>query len=183
MAGYEGAKSFWMGGGNSCLIERGAILNKMRIDITGHNNKLVIRSGVNFAEGGRIRIEDDGNVVEVGENTTLINCFLSSADRNTSLIIGKNCLFSSDVIIRTSDAHSIINNTGERVNQGVDVVIGDHVWICNGVKIMKGTRIGSDSIIGSNAMLTGQLVESNCLAVGSPCKIVKTGVKWSKTRI
>lgn len=171
------------GNGNSILIEEGALLNKVFIEISGSNNKLIIRRNARFAEGGRIRIEDFGNTIELDENATMINCFLSSADKNTRMYIGRNCLFSADVIIRTSDAHSILRcGTNERINAGKDVIIGEHVWICNGARVMKGTVIGDNCVIGSNTLVSGQQVDDNCLAVGNPCNVVKKNINWSNIR-
>lgn len=173
-----------IGVGNKIIIEKGCVLNKVMIEIKGKDNRLIIHKGAKFSEGGRIRIEDIGNTVEIGENTNIINCFLSSADRDTTMKIGDECLFSSDVIIRTSDAHSIVKEgTNERINNGADVIIGEHVWICNGARIMKGTKIGSNCVVGSNTMVAGQQIDDNSLVVGSPAKVVKTGINWSKTRL
>lgn len=172
------------GGGNFVLIEEGVLLNNVQIEISGNDNKLILRKGVTFAEGGRIRIEDERNTIEIDEDAKMINCFLSSADKGTRMYIGKNCLFSADVIIRTSDAHSIIlEGTHQRINNGDDVQIGEHVWICNGTRVMKGSSIGNNCIIGSNTLVSGQKIEDNCLVVGNPCKVVKTGVNWSNKRL
>lgn len=180
---FRKTKLLLTGGGNSVVIERGVLLNKVLIEICGRNNKLILHEGVKFAEGGRIRIEDNENVIEVDEDAKLINCFLSSSDNGTRMYIGKHCLFSADVIIRTSDAHSIIlDGTTQRINKGNDVHIGEHVWICNGTRVMKGSSIGNNCIIGSNTLVSGQQIEDNCLAVGNPCKLVKTGVNWSNLR-
>lgn len=171
------------GAGNDILIGNSCTLNKVIIEVYGTQNQLILHDGVQMAEGGRIRIEDIGNCVDVGENTHLINVFLSVCDNNTNLTIGKDCLFSSDVIVRTSDSHSIINDKGIRINKGADVIIGNHVWICNGVRIMKGSRIGSNSIIGSSSLVAGTVINDNELAVGIPCKVIKKNISWSENRI
>ena len=172
------------GGGNLVHIENGCLLNRVLIEISGHGNKLIIHRGARFLEGGRIRIEDSCNTVEIGENSSLINCFLSSADKNTIMKVGKNCLISTDVIIRTSDAHSIMSQqSNERINFGANVIVGDHVWICNGVRIMKGSTINSDCIIGGDTIIAGQHIDRNCLVVGNPGKVVKSGVNWDISRI
>ncbi len=172
-----------MGNNNCVYIEKGCCLYKTEIEITGKNNTLILHKGVRMVEGGRIRIEDKDNLVEVGEDTQLINVFLSSCDVGTKLSIGKNSLFSSDVIVRTSDSHSIIDENGMRINNGADVYIGDHVWICNGARILKGSSIGSNSIVGSNSLVAGQTIQDNELAVGNPSRVVKRNVNWSQRRI
>ena len=158
-------------------------MNKVIIEVSGSNNRVVLRKNVKMTEGGRIRIEDYNNIIEVQEDTALINAFLSSADINTIMKIGKKCLFSSDVIIRTSDAHSILNGEGKRINKGCNVTIGDHTWICNGTRVMKGTTIGSNCVIGSNTMIAGINTGDNVLVVGNPARVVKTDINWSNIRI
>jgi len=171
------------GEGNSIRIEKDCILNRVFIDISGRNNSLILHQGVTMKEGGRIRIEDYKNSIEIHEGATLINVFLSSADKETKMTIGKNCLFSSDVIIRTSDSHSILDESGNRINYGKDVSIGNHTWICYGVRVMKGTNIGSDCVVGSNTMITGISTGDNVLVVGNPAKVVKSGINWTIKRI
>lgn len=171
------------GEGNSLIISKDCILNRVHIDISGRNNSLIFRQGVTMKEGGRIRMEDNNNSIEIQEGTTLINVFLSSADNETEMTIGRNCLFSSDVIIRTSDAHSILDESGNRINFGKDVFIGDHTWICNGVRVMKGTNIGSNCVVGSNTVMAGISTGNNVLVVGNPAKVVKNGINWTLQRI
>lgn len=90
-------------------------------------------------------------------------------------------MFSNNIIIRTSDAHSIIDlNTGERLNPAKDVKIGNHVWIAPNSRIMKGSIIEDGSIIGSNTMVTKR-IPSNVLAVGMPARIVRDNIKWSSS--
>lgn len=159
------------------------MLNKVNISISGYNNHLIVHENVRFSEGGRVRIEDSDNVVEIGDKTTLINCFLSVADTKTRLIIGENCLFSAGVTIRTSDSHSIVDSSGLRINPGCDVIIGSHVWIGNGATVLKGSTIGDDCVIGTESVVSGQQLEQNVVAVGNPCRIVKRGVNWQIKRI
>lgn len=53
------------------------------------------------------------------------------------------------------------------------VVIEDDVWIGARAIIMKGVRIGRGSVIGSGAIVTHD-VPPNSVAVGNPAKVVKT---------
>lgn len=74
----------------------------------------------------------------------------------TKVTIGKDCLFSAQINIRTVDPHSIFDQaTGERITPSQDVIIGGHVWIGDDVKILKGVRIGEHSIVGTGAILSG----------------------------
>lgn len=63
------------------------------------------------------------------------------------------------------------------VNQGVvldaakTIVIGDHVTLCPGVKIVKDMTIGSNVIIGAMSVVTHDIPD-NAVAAGSPARIL-----------
>lgn len=116
------------GNGNQIIIEQGVRLKNVSIVITGNNNKLIITQNSRINEKGRIRIEDTNNQLKIGKNVDIQSIFFSLADKNTSITIGDNCLFSSDIVFRTSDSHSIIDcESKKRINQGDSITIGNHV--------------------------------------------------------
>jgi len=79
--------------------------------------------------------------------------------------------------------HSIIETaTGKRINPSKDIVVADHVWLGRGVTVLKGSSIGANTIVGANSMVTGE-VPANCLAVGTPAKVIKEGVSWDRRRL
>jgi hypothetical protein len=51
------------------------------------------------------------------------------------------------------------------------IIFGDRVWLPWRVFIMPGVTIGSDVVIGANSLVNKNL-PSNCLAAGSPAKII-----------
>lgn len=51
--------------------------------------------------------------------------------------------------------------------------IKDNVWIGCGCSILAGTEIGGGTVIGANSTVTKSIPE-NCIAVGSPAKVIKT---------
>lgn len=172
------------GGGNSCRIEQGVYLNNCKIIISGNSNTLEISRGTCFSEGGYIRIEDSGNKVILHNNISVSDLFISVSDKNTLVEIGDNSLISSHVIIRTSDSHSIISKeTGQRLNQGANVIIGDHCWIGYGATVLKGSCIGANSVVATGAIITGLKSPSNSVIAGVPAKVVKTGINWNTKRL
>lgn len=101
----------------------------------------------------------------------------------TNVTIGKDCLFASGLYMTTTDWHSIIDiESGKRINPSKSISIGDHVWLAEDVKILKGAMIGHDSIIGAGSVVTGY-IPSNVVAVGVPARIIKTGVTWKRELI
>lgn len=53
-----------------------------------------------------------------------------------------------------------------------EVVLGDNVWLGDGVAVLAGARIGDGCVIGANAVVTGT-VPPRTLAVGAPARPVR----------
>lgn len=53
------------------------------------------------------------------------------------------------------------------------IKIGNYVWIGDKVTITKGVTIGDNVVIGANSVVTKD-IPSNSIAVGSPCKVIKS---------
>ena len=52
------------------------------------------------------------------------------------------------------------------------IVIGDNVWLAEGVIVLGGVKIGKNSIIGAGSVVTHD-IPSNCIAAGNPAKIIR----------
>lgn len=100
-----------------------------------------------------------------------------------SIVIGRDCMLSGDVRMDVSDMHSILDAaTKQRINPPEDICIDDHVWIGQGVHILKGTTIGANSILGAKAVVCSA-IPSGVIAVGVPAKVVKEGITWDRRRL
>lgn len=155
----------------------------MRIAVSGHGNRLVIHKGVRFREGGRVKLEDEGNLIEIGEGSDFVDCFFAVSDYDSRVIVGRDCMFSAKIVVRNSDVHSILNAEGKRANPARDTIIGDRVWVAYGATILKGSTIEADSVIGSESVVAGIHVPQGGVAVGNPARVVKEGVRWTRERI
>ena len=108
---------------------------------------------------------------------------LASTEDGHSIVIGKECMLSSNINIRTGDSHSIIDlNNGGRINYAKSVVIGDHCWIGEGAKILKGVSLAENCIVGTGSIVT-KSYPSNVLISGVPAVIIKEDVNWDRSRI
>ena len=67
----------------------------------------------------------------------------------------------------------------QRLNPPQDIEIGDHVWLGTRVLVLKGARIGSGTVVGAGSIVAGTL-PSDVLAVGSPAKVVRENVVWTR---
>ena len=110
-------------------------------------------------------MEGDNIEIRIGDKTTFTHTVhFCAQENNMKIIVGEDCMFSNNIIVRTSDSHPIYNKEEKRINEPKSVFIGNHVWIAPNSKIMKGAHIGNNSIIGSNTIVTKD-IPSNCLAV------------------
>lgn len=191
-------------GENNRIIAPCALLKKVNIRIKGSNNTLIIGdfarlSGTTiYINGSNNRItigdwsylgetdlfmEDDGGSIAIGSRTKFLGKTHLAVIEGTSITIGEDCLFSSDIQLRTGDSHSVLDLQGRRINESRDIVLGDHVWVGTKAFLNKGTKVASHSIVGACAMVTKAFDEPNCALAGVPARIVKRDVDWSIRRI
>ena len=86
--------------------------------------------------------------------------------------IGANAQIAPNVAIYTAGhpIHPEARNSG--YEYGIDVTIGDNVWIGGNACIMPGVHIGDNVVIGGGSVVTKD-IPSNVIAVGNPCHIVR----------
>lgn len=167
---------------NSIQIGDECMLRHCTVHICGKNNKVVICNQVR-AQNAEFWIEDDNNQIIIGENTFIAGKTHLACTEGQTITIGDSCLFSSDVVIRTGDSHSILDDNGKRINHALSVSVGNHVWVGNRVIICKGVLIPDDCVIGTAAVLTKKFDESNAIYAGIPARVIKTNINWDIERI
>lgn len=165
---------------NTIVLGKKTNIRHCNIYIKGSGNTLIFKDNVNLRD---VHIEIDGVncILEIGENTIIgKNCYLSAREHATKLIIGDNCMFSRNIKIMTSDGHDIYDSLSKnRINLAKDIIIGDRVWLADGVIVLKGVHIGGHSIVGINSIVTTN-ISKNSIAAGIPAKIIKTNVTWDE---
>lgn len=171
--------------GNNNIIDLGylSFFRNCNFYISGNNNRIIINNNVISIQTDYY-IEENGNLISIGNKTNFEGKTHLAATEGKSILIGEDCLFSSDIVIRTGDSHSIIEkNSKIRINQAKNVTIGNHVWIGNKVIVLKGSNILDHSIIGSGAVVTKQFKEDNIIIGGNPAIILKNNIDWLHKRI
>ena len=106
-------------------------------------------------------------------------------DGYEKIFIGKDCLFSWGIKMRTSDGHSVIDlNLDKAVNLPADIYIGDHVWMGEDVKILKGIYIPNNCVLGGFSVITKSFSkkDSNSVIAGFPAKVVKSNITWDRKK-
>lgn len=89
--------------------------------------------------------------------------------------IGEECRIGRNVTIRDNNGHHYLSMQGYKESK--PVIIGKHVWICEGATIMQGVKIGDGAIIGAHSVVYSS-VPAFSLVSGNPAKVVQKGVYW-----
>ena len=66
--------------------------------------------------------------------------------------------------------HPETRNSG--YEYGIDITIGDNVWIGGNVIVCPGVKIGNNVVIGGGSVVTKDIPD-NMLAYGNPCRVVR----------
>ena len=113
---------------------------------------------------------DYGKNIEVGNNFFVnYNCTILDVGK---VIIGENVMFAPNVSIYTAGhpVHPESRNSG--YEYGIEVIIGDNVWIGGNVIINPGIKIGNNVVIGAGSVVTKDIPD-NAIAVGNPCRVIR----------
>ena len=134
------------------------------------NGKVIFKGKAKFSSG--VTLFNNTGTIIFGENFSANkNCFISCDNK---IVFGNDCLLGWNINIRDSDGHKIYPIKNEEKN----IRIGNHVWICSNVDILKNNIIGDNCIIGYNSCLTGISSGDNKLICGYPAKVIKDNVNW-----
>ena len=89
------------------------------------------------------------------------------------VVIGDDCFIGPSVSIYTACHSTDPVERNSRREWAEAVTIGDNVWIGGSVTILPGVTIGSNVTIGAGSVVTKDIPD-NVVAVGNPCRIIKT---------
>lgn len=135
----------------------------------------VMLYGKIYALGGRVYLGEYVNI-RVGTKIMAAN----------EIKIGNYVIISNDVVIVDNNNHPVepekrlmmiksgwgsdLWNWNNSITKAI--VIGDNVWIGQFSRICKGVKIGENSIIAANSVVTKN-VPPNSIVAGNPAKVVK----------
>lgn len=147
---------------NNCRPDETKKMNSLIKDILG-------KTGENICIEQPFRC-DYGKNIEVGNNFFAnYNCTILDVGK---VVIGENVMMAPNVSIYTAGhpLHPKSRNTG--YEYGIEISIGDNVWIGGNVVINPGVHIGNNVVIGSGSVVTKDIPD-NVIAVGNPCKVIR----------
>lgn len=174
-------------------------INGCRVIFKGDNNKLTFHESSRFNDSIIVLIENCS--VELGERSVFrsftiyglqstikigkgFSCWgleIRAEERGTAVTIGDGCMFSKGINMYPTDCHTIFDvETGQVINKGGSIIIGDHVWCGFNVIFLKNSSVQTDSIVAAGSMINKNFEQCNSLIAGTPAKIIKSGVNWDR---
>lgn len=166
------------GDGHVLSIGANTVIRALGIHISGSGNTLDI--GPDCDLRGALHLRQNGSQLRIGAHSTFVGGHLFAMEGRL-LQVGEDCMFSSAVVVRTSDEHPICDSaTGERLNPARDVVIGRHVWLGEGVTLAKGVVVPEGCVVGARAYVSKPLGRPHAIYAGSPARLVREGVHWRR---
>ncbi len=123
-----------------------------------------------IGDGSKIRCHE--GVVEIGDKTVMgQECTISAYQR---VRIGEQCVIADRAMFIDFD-HGVVEVERPIRVQGIykrDVEVGSNVWVGYGACVLRGVRVGDNSIIGTNAVVTRD-VPANAVVAGVPARIIR----------
>ncbi len=113
---------------------------------------------------------DYGSNIEVGKNCFInYNCVFLD---NAKIKLGDNCLIAPNVAIYTAGhtMHPDARRLG--YEYGIEITVGDDVWIGGNTVICPGVHIGSNVVIGAGSVVTKDIPDWT-FAAGNPCRVIR----------
>ncbi len=134
-----------------------------------------------IGDGTKIRCHE--GTVEIGAKTVMgQECTISAYQR---VRIGEQCVIADRAMFIDFD-HGVVEVERPIRQQGIykrDVEVGSNVWIGYGACILRGVRVGDNSIVGTNSVVTRD-VPANAVVAGIPARIIRmreapTELRWA----
>jgi acetyltransferase-like isoleucine patch superfamily enzyme len=110
-------------------------------------------------------------------------CTISAYQR---VRIGEQCVIADRAMFIDFD-HGVVEVERPIRVQGIykrDVEVGSNVWIGYGACILRGVRVGDNSIVGTNSVVTKD-VPANAVVAGIPARVIRMReapeeLRWSE---
>lgn len=125
------------------------------------------------------------STVEVLKNAVFDSQYFTMNSNSTIVVaekisLGQDVMIGRNVVIYDSDHHQITDEEGKVKNFPMPVVIGDHVWLATNVVVLKGSVIGSYSIVGANSIVKKAIKEQSLVVAEQRILIKGIGGGWNR---
>ena len=122
--------------------------------------------------------EAHNSTIEIGKNFMTGGMGIACSQGNSSLVIGDDCIASSNIMFWLGDGHTIVQGDKVINDTPVKIELGPHCWIGYNCIFTKNAKCGKDTIIAAGSVVTREFLEGNVVLAGNPAKIVKKSINW-----
>lgn len=150
-------------GRSSITVGDRGVLNIRGEFTIGHNVHLSV------AEDGRLDI--GGVRHSTGSGITCDARVMAASE----IAIDVDTIIAWGTFITDSDWHEL-----DGIVRKSPVVIGDNVWIAHDCSILRGAMISNGCVVAAKSIVNNRIEEPNVLLAGTPAKIVRRNVQWSR---
>ena len=172
------------GKNNNIFIGNAQVKSNFDITINGENNNIKFEDLVGFGNA-QIMVGNQSSYVKnaelkAGKNLSAGYVIFYIYNPDNKCYIGDNCMFSSNIKIRTGELpHKIYNNlTGENLDCSEEVFIGSNVWLGEDVYLTKRVTLPNNTIVGAKSVVTRSFEQEYTVIAGNPAKVVKYNTAW-----
>lgn len=125
-----------------------------------------------------ISTEREGAQILIKDGAAFSGVVIAAAEY---IEIGKNFLGGANSLITDFDWHYVDpSRRRETGSKASPVIIEDNVWLGLNTVVLKGVRIGKNSVIAANSVVVKD-IPADVIAGGNPCKVIKPLTDESKS--
>ncbi|SDP40771.1 Acetyltransferase (isoleucine patch superfamily) [Eubacterium maltosivorans] len=136
--------------------------------VLGKNSDLIIGKNVGMRNRVKVQTEKNAKIV-IGDNVFFnIGCMVTA---HKEINIEKGCNFGPNVLIYDHD-HDYRKGLNSKHYQIETVHIGKNVWIGANTVILRGTKIGDNSVVAAGSILKGNF-PANCIICQKRNTVIK----------
>lgn len=114
---------------------------------------------------------DYGYNIEIGDNFYANhNCVILDGAKvkfGSNVFVGPNCCFA------TAGHPLDVSQRNKGLEYAKPINVGNNVWIGAGVTVLAGVSIGDNTVIGAGSLVNKD-IPADVVAVGNPCKVLRT---------
>lgn len=158
-------------------IATGLLGGKKSSVIFEGNGHLVFKGKADLSQGISVHVMNNAEIIIGSGIYTNGYCTIRCSKK---IEIGKDNMWGWNVFVVDTDGHPIYDSEHNISNNNEEIIIGNDVWLGADSRVLKGAILPDGCILGMGSVATRKEETQNAIMVGSPAKVVKTGISWNR---
>lgn len=146
--------------------------------LLGDNSRLIVENEFGFGAGINVLVSNNATFLIKGKEIESA----SGITGNSEILVQKYLEFGKDILVAWNTFFTDCDwHTIENKKNVIPTIIGDHVWVGVGARILKGANIGSNSIVATNSVVVSGSYPNQVMLSGIPAKVVSENINnWHR---